>query len=309
MRSRAPSRDLRRKRRRAAWNPGPGAPSTNLLTEGNGGGAPESIALVNPATGEFIVYNMSPNGSNIPGFAGFPGTTPVGEEDGASVQGDPGAGFSYQYDPVTDSYDYAPVLIPCFTPGTRLSVPGGARLVEDLRVGDLVETLDRGAQPVRAILMRVLELAAGPDARHRPIEFKPGSLGAGVPARPLRVSPQHRILVRTPDGEERLAPAIGLTGLPGVRVMRGRRRVTYVQLVFARHEIVCADGAWTESFYPGAYAFSACDHRTRLELSGIFPELRQGRAPEPARGLLRVQECRALRTGTDPGYAQTAPSR
>ncbi|MEM9199975.1 MAG: Hint domain-containing protein, partial [Pseudomonadota bacterium] len=74
----------------------------------------------------------------------------------------------------------------------------------------------------------------------------------------------------------------------------GCRQVTYVQLVFARHEIVLAEGAPSESFFPGPYAITACDRATRRELAEIFPSLAMGEPPAPARPLLRVGEARRM---------------
>lgn len=276
---------------------GAGGVSTNLLTEGSGNAADtESLALVNPVTGEFIIFNMAPAGENISSQSGFPGTTKIGEEDGHAVQADQNAGSSYQYDPNTDSYVFQAVLVPCFTPGTLISTPMGEIAVERLAIGDLVLTRDNGPKPVRSILKRSLDFTVDVDPLHKPIEFKPGSLGAGIPSRRLIVSPQHRILLEDCDTGEVLAPAKALTGRKGVRVMQGCRRIEYVQLIFASHEIVLAQGAWTESFYPGAYAVSACDRATKRELFRIFPGLAHGIRPTPARNLLNVREARSLQS-------------
>lgn len=42
----------------------------------------------------------------------------------------------------------SPGVMPCFGPGTRILTPEGWRRVEDLKTGDLVNTLDRGVQPI-----------------------------------------------------------------------------------------------------------------------------------------------------------------
>src|SRR5690606_17553496 len=36
----------------------------------------------------------------------------------------------------------------CFTPGTRIETPDGPRLVQDLREGDRVSTMDNGAEEI-----------------------------------------------------------------------------------------------------------------------------------------------------------------
>ena len=273
---------------------GAGGVSTNLLGEGQGTASNESVGLVNPANGEFIVFNTGSDPEQVSSLSGFPGTTKVGEVDGEAVQADQGAGFSYQYDSDTDSYTYEAVFVPCFASGTLIAVPDGQIAVENLRVGDLVDTLDNGPQPLRAIIRRELEFSYGENADHLPIEFKPGSLGPNQPTRPMIVSPQHRIFIHDVHGREVLAPAKSLTHLTGVRVMKGRRRVQYIQLVFEEHQVLCSEGAWTESFYPGPYAFSSSSRQTQVRLLEIFPELRWGQTPPPARPLLRARVAAGL---------------
>ncbi|MEL7461118.1 MAG: Hint domain-containing protein [Pseudomonadota bacterium] len=261
---------------------GNGGQSTNLLSEGNGGGAAESVALVDPASGDFIVFNMSPNASVFSNFdnggsgggnafSAFPGSSMIAEEDGNSVQADMGAGFSYQYNAATDSYTYFDAFIPCFLEGTRIETDCGAKPVEDLEAGDLVRTADAGYQPVKAVMSR--DVVFGPPAleKERPVLFQPGSLGANMPTAPLAVSPQHRVVVHDAAGSEWLCPAKGLLGRPGVRRMNGRRQVRYVHLILAAHQVVFAEGAPAESFYPGAYARDRLPPRIRQVLDQIGP--------------------------------------
>ncbi|MEM8742528.1 MAG: lamin tail domain-containing protein, partial [Pseudomonadota bacterium] len=106
---------------------GPGGENTNFLSEGNIKPKPEAVALVNPDTGEYIVFNMAPNPPEIQNLPGFPGTEVVGIVDGHSVQADMAAGFSYQYDEATDSYIYAEAFVPCFAAGTLVATPDGPR--------------------------------------------------------------------------------------------------------------------------------------------------------------------------------------
>jgi hypothetical protein len=49
--------------------------------------------------------------------------------------------------------------------------------------------------------------------------------------------------------------------------------VTYIHLMFNAHQIVFANGAPSESFYPGPMALSALASPARRELCHLFPEL------------------------------------
>ncbi|KAA9010440.1 Hint domain-containing protein [Histidinibacterium aquaticum] len=174
--------------------------------------------------------------------------------------------------------------IACLTEGTLVSTPDGERRVGDLKPGDLVRTRDNGDQPVRMIHRRKL---GGPSfAAQRalwPVRIAKGSMGFGLPRRDLWVSPQHRMLYAhiriglTFNEEAVLVRAKSLCAFfEGVEVDSGMDEVTYVHLVFDRHEIVFAEGAPTESFHSGREGLCALDGQSLSELYGLFPDLRVG---------------------------------
>ena len=183
--------------------------------------------------------------------------------------------------------DWNPV--PCFTAGVRLATAKGQRPVEKLSVGDLVQTADNGLQPVRWIGSRTLDavdLAASPNLR--PIRIRKGALGDRLPKRDLLVSPQHRMMVRSAiaqklfGADEVLVAAKHLLSLEGVEVALDVAEITYVHVLFDRHEVVYAEGAQSESLYTGEQALRAVGAAARAEIFALFPEL-AGRA-EPAPG-------------------------
>ncbi|MEM1299248.1 MAG: Hint domain-containing protein [Pseudomonadota bacterium] len=159
----------------------------------------------------------------------------------------------------------------CFATGTAILTPDGPRPVEALKPGDLVDTLDHGPQRLLWHGARRLDFAAA-DASQKPIEIKPGALGSDRPSRPLVVSPQHRVLLQTPQGDG-LALAKGLLPAPGVRRMEGRREVTYHTLLFDQHEIIFAEGLAVETFFPGPFALGLLSPVQRLALLAHFPGL------------------------------------
>jgi hypothetical protein len=191
----------------------------------------------------------------------------------------------------------------CFTPGTLIATPKGERPVEDLKPGDKVITRDDGIQELAWVGARRLEaadLAAHP--KLRPILIRAGSLGAGLPERDMMVSPNHRMLIRSAETSllfyerEVLAAAKHLTGMPGV-VGQDVGAVTYVHVMCERHQVVLADGAWTESFQPGDMAIDGIDADQRNELFAIFPDLRDSRgraAYGAARKVLKGYETKLL---------------
>ncbi len=198
----------------------------------------------------------------------------------------------------------------CFTPGARILTARGERPVESLKVGDIVVTRDNGLQPIRWIGRRTV---AG-HGRFAPIRIAADVLEGA--RSDLLVSPQHRILFNGYHAQllfgesEVLAAAKHMVDGCDIR-MQEQEKVTYIHIMFDRHEIIYAEGIATESFYAGDEGVSALGDKSREELFQIFPELRStaGRHGETARICLRKHETRLLadrQFRTKPGYAKTA---
>ena len=84
----------------------------------------------------------------------------------------------------------------CFAAGTRIGSPQGQIAVEDLRPGMLVQTCSGTPRPVRWIGYRHVDFTRHPSPDEvRPVRIRAGALHAGVPARDLRVSPEHAMFV------------------------------------------------------------------------------------------------------------------
>ncbi|NBZ89750.1 Hint domain-containing protein [Stagnihabitans tardus] len=186
-------------------------------------------------------------------------------------------------------------VMPCFTPGTLIETARGPLAVEALVPGDLVLTRDKGMQPLRWVGHRALSLAdLIVQPRLRPLRIAAGSLGQDLPARDLVVSPQHRMLIEGARAEMLFGEAevlvaarhLGAEELlpPGV---------TYIHLLFDAHEIIRAEGAWTESFQPASRMLSEMEAETRAEIEALFPELQHEGFPA-ARLSLKSHEARVL---------------
>ena len=183
----------------------------------------------------------------------------------------------------------------CFTPGTLIATAHGPRAIETLRPGDLIVTRDNGLQPLRWVGSRTVA-AKG---KHAPIQLDPTLLqGASAP---LLVSPQHRMLwtgsrAQMYFGEsEVLVAATHLLGSPAARRIEGGN-VTYMHLMLDRHEVIYANDAATESFFPGDEGLGALCDRSRQEVFDLFPELRShaGAFGDTARLCLKAHEARIL---------------
>jgi hypothetical protein len=192
-------------------------------------------------------------------------------------------------------------VIACFTPGTVIVTLDGEVAVEALRPGDLVLTRDNGYLPLSWVGRRDFtahEMAAHP--AFRPVRIARGALGQGVPEAEMIVSPQHRMLMTGPRAQvffvenEVLVPAVHMVKWPGVSRVTEPAAVSYLHVMFEDHQIICANGAWTESFQPGSASLSGLDEARRDELLALFPPLARGQACSCARISLKAHEARLL---------------
>jgi hypothetical protein len=176
------------------------------------------------------------------------------------------------------STDGGPVLI-CFVAGTSILTPDGERPVESLRAGDRVCTIEGHAPPLLWIGHRRVtpdELARWPNLA--PVTIARHAFGHDRPARPLAVSPQHRILVEGWPVELAVGAARGLvsarhlldTPLAARHPVQGP--VDYYHLLFERPEIVISNGLPTESLQPQDANLRDIDAETLAELALLFPE-------------------------------------
>lgn len=165
----------------------------------------------------------------------------------------------------------------CFTPGTRIATPGGARLIDELQQGDLIQTRDNGAQRVVWRGQRHINggrLYAMPHLR--PVRFLAGAMGVDRPDADLLVSPQHRMLVRGASAQalfgvdEVLVRAQDLLNDGSIRVDHAVREVTYVHVLLEGHNVVWANGLECESFHPVGAALDAAQRHAVDRLVGDY---------------------------------------
>lgn len=194
-------------------------------------------------------------------------------------------------------------MLVCFAAGTRIDTACGPRDVQGLQPGDLIWTKDAGLLPLRWIGRRHVSLAElRADPLLRPVEFAPGSLGPGVPDRPLALSPQHRLCRGGWQAElffghpEVLVPAQALVNGDTIRQAEPQHPVTYVHFLLDGHQIVRSNGVLSESFFPSALSLTGLDRAARAEVLRLFPDLASltGAYPRTARPVLQGRQARLV---------------
>lgn len=238
--------------------------------DSNGGGGTLTITKINGIPVKAGDHIILPSGLEI--VVNSDGTiTIVADPDDT-----PGfESFSYEVtneEGITDVGFVNGEVVPCFVSGTRIDTARGPIPVEDVVVGDLVLTLDHGLRPVLWHGERQVP-AKGSLA---PVMIPAGALGDHGA---LAVSPQHRLHVTGWRAElyageaEVLVKAIHLVRSGHLQQAEGGS-VTYHHLLFDRHEIIRAEGLWSESYYPGPATLAGHDAGVQEELLTLFPGLR-----------------------------------
>jgi len=177
----------------------------------------------------------------------------------------------------------------CFAPDTQVLTPDGWHRIDRIGAGDLVVTRDAGTQPV--LWAGGANVFWDQSRATRPITLTDHSCLTGTLFAPLTLSAHHRVLMTGPqigllfDTPEVFAPAAGLGRGPG-----GRGHARWHHLMFASHQIICANGVWVESLLATPRSVGWLSLQDAAEVLGKI-----GRAMDPARPCLTLWEAQTLR--------------
>ena len=135
-------------------------------------------------------------------------------------------------------------LVTCFAAGTRIATPRGDVAVENLRAGDLVETVLGGAaQQVVWVGHRHLNCRRHPDPQHAwPIRIRAGAFGPGRPYRDLLLSPDHAVYIN-----DVLIPAKRLVNGSTIAQVEVDA-IDYYHVELSGHDVLLANGLAAESY-------------------------------------------------------------
>jgi Hint domain len=134
----------------------------------------------------------------------------------------------------------------CYLRGTQIRTPVGERRIEELVIGDLVETARGDQRPIKWIGRQRFRNAIGSDWQEcvMPVRISRFALDDQAPRKDLYLSPAHSLFI---DGV--LIPAIHLVnGTSIVQVMpEGVEEIDYFHIELETHQVIFAEGALAET--------------------------------------------------------------
>jgi hypothetical protein len=133
---------------------------------------------------------------------------------------------------------------PCFLAGTRIATRSGEVAVEDLRIGDAVQTvLGKPEAPIVWIGHRHVDCAHHPKPRQVwPVRVAAGAFGPGWPRIDLFLSPDHAVYV-----DEVLIPVKYLINGSSITQVP-LDDATYYHVELPEHSVLLAEGLAVESY-------------------------------------------------------------
>jgi hypothetical protein len=132
---------------------------------------------------------------------------------------------------------------PCFALGTRIATDRGEVAVEELCVGVAVLTVSGAARPIAWIGERPVDCRRHPRPENVwPVRVCAGAFGERLPARDLRLSPDHSVFI---DGV--LIPIKYLVNDATI-VQERVDTVHYFHVELERHDVLLAEGLPAESY-------------------------------------------------------------
>ncbi|WP_298921664.1 Hint domain-containing protein [uncultured Roseobacter sp.] len=165
------------------------------------------------------------------------------------------------------------VNVPGFGPGTMVQTENGELPVEWLDTSDKVLTRDHGYQPISWVCRSRLPVGyfvEYPD--DRPICIPAGSLGSNQPTHDLFVHRDHRLLVASVAADalffanEVLVPANAWLDSGHAHYVETSQDYKVTHLACARHQVILAQGVWSETVLPGCESLTALPTRDQFAL-------------------------------------------
>jgi hypothetical protein len=198
--------------------------------------------------------------------AGLPALSGVTAFGGATAPAQSNMVLGNNQSPANYSFNGTQNFAPlCFLSGTHITTPSGEVLVEDLNIGDIISTVDGGSRKILWIGKHTLS-STFTHTKNLPVEITIGAFGKNTPARPLRVSPGHSLLV---GGVFPIASAL----INDVTIRQLTKEelpeiFTYYHIEVEDHALILAEGVPAETFLDASSRRAFSNWSEYVELFG-----------------------------------------
>jgi hypothetical protein len=136
-----------------------------------------------------------------------------------------------------------PTIITCFAAGTRIMTCDGPAAVENLQVGDLLQTISGALQPIVWVGVRTVRCTGhAQPARVMPVRVAADAFGPGLPSSDLYLSPEHAVFA-----EGVMIPVHALVNGATIRQV-AVEQVSYYHVELPQHDVLLAEGLPAESY-------------------------------------------------------------
>ena len=237
-----------------------------LLNDGSGGFLAQTTFAAGDNTRKIVIGDFDEDGSandiaalnrnddNVSvllndGSGGFGAQTTfaVGDNPYSLAVGDlDGDGVADDLAVANQSDNTVSVLIECFLTGTHILTDKGEVAVENLQIGDQVQTAEGQTETIKWIGKQTIETHQVKNPlRGYPVLIKAGALGNNLPSRDLYVSPDHSMFI---DGL--LINAGALVNDLSIIKTEPDETFTYYHIELANHALLVAEGTAAESYLP-----------------------------------------------------------
>ena len=217
-------------------------PRSVAIGDLDGDGSADDLAVANQSS-----YNVSVLLGDGSGGFSEQTTFAVGDTPFSVAIGDLDGDGSADDLAVANRRDFnVSVLIECFLTGTRILTNQGEIAVEDLKIGNQVQTADGKLETIKWIGRQTIRpnQVRNP-LRGYPVLIKAGALGSSIPCRDLYVSPDHSLFI---DGI--LINAGALVNDISILKTQPTETFTYYHIELENHCLLIAEGAAAESYLP-----------------------------------------------------------
>ncbi len=193
-------------------------------------------------SGDAITLTLSNgNGEISAAYNNPPGTGPFeyfgSDTDGLSLQRVPDG---------SDNIVSATPTPECFLTGTRILTESGYKLVEELKIGERVQTAEGELADIKWIGYQTCEPGAVANPlRGNPVLIKAGALGDNLPIQDLYISPDHSLFI---DGL--LINAGALVNDMSIIKTEPTETFVYHSIELENHALLTVEGTLAESYLP-----------------------------------------------------------